>query len=90
MTEYELEDLLTPIMSAVIDISALYITLLVTFLVAVYLVGNRLTRAQAMTITVLFVVSTTVTIWADVMFFGRAIPIADALEALNPGRRYGA
>jgi len=90
MTEYELEDLLTGIMSLTIDLGALHITVVVMFLVAVYLAGNRLTSGQATTVSVVFVVATVVTSWGAMTLVGRAIPIADALEAINPGRQYGA
>ena len=89
MTEYELEDLLTSTMSASSDLFAIYVTLLVAYLVAAYLAGDRLTSAQATTISILFIVASTVMTWGCVTYIGRAIPFADALEVINPDRRYG-
>jgi cellobiose-specific phosphotransferase system component IIC len=89
MTEYELEDLLTSTMSASVDIFAIYISLLVAYLVAAYLAGDRLTSAQATTISILFLVASAVMTWGCVTYIGRAIPLADALEVINPDRRYG-
>ena len=90
MTEYELTDSLTSIMSAAVDIFSAYLSLVAAYLVAVYLAGQRLGALQITTISTLFSVAASVLVWAMYSYFSRAIPIAGALEAINPEVNYGA
>jgi hypothetical protein len=90
MTEYELTDSLTSLMSVASDIFAVYISLLAAYLVSVYLVGYKLGATQVITISTLFAVAGSVMIWGMYTFFSRAIPLVDALEVINPDGRYGA
>lgn len=90
MTEYELTDSLTSLMSVASDIFAVYISLLAAYLVSAYLVGHKLDAIQVITISTLFAVAGSVLVWGMYSFFSRAIPLADALEVINPDVRYGA
>ena len=90
MTEYEMADLLTSTTSAGIETFSAYLSVTIAYLVAVYLVGRKLTTLQMTTISILYVVSAAMLAWALYSYFSRAIPIADALEVINPGVNYGA
>ena len=90
MTEYELTDSLTSLMSVASDIFAVYMSLLAAYLVSVYLVGHKLGATQVLIISTLFTVACSILIWGMYTFFSRAIPLADALEIINPDVRYGA
>ena len=90
MTEYEMADLLTSTMNASVDVFSAYASLMVAYLVASYLVGQKLTNLQMAIISILFVVTASVMVWGTYSYISRAIPLADALEAMNPGVHYGA
>ncbi len=63
---------------------------MVAYLVAAYLVGQKLTNTQMATISILYIVTASTLVWGVYSYFSRAIPLADALEAMNPGVNYGA
>ena len=90
MTEYEMADLLTSTTHASVDGFSAYASLMVAFLVATYLVGQKLTNLQMVIISILFVVIASIMVWVTYSYISRAIPLADALEAMNPGVHYGA
>ena len=90
MTEYEMADVLTSTTHASVDVFSAYVTLMIAYLVATYLVGLKLTNTQMAIISILFVVTASTLVWALYSYLSRAIPLADALEAMNPGVNYGA
>jgi len=90
MTEYEMADLLTSTTHASVDGFSAYVSLMVAYLVATYLVGQKLTNLQMAIISILYVVTASLMVWAVYSYMSRAIPIADKLEAMNPGTHYGA
>lgn len=90
LTEYELEDILTSTTLASVESFGMYITVVASYLVVAYLAGNKLTSQQTFIVSVLFSIAALLTTWSAYNYLGRSIPFADALEALNPGRRYGA
>jgi len=90
MTEYEMADLLTSIGMGSLEALSTYLSVTIAYLVAVYLVGRKLTTLQMTTVSILYVVSAAMLAWAFYSYFSRAIPIADALEVINPGVNYGA
>ena len=90
MTEYEMADLLTSTTMAATETFSVYLSVTVAYLVAVYLIGRKLTTLQMATVSILYVVSAAVLIWAFYSYFSRSIPIADALEVINPDVNYGA
>lgn len=88
MTEFELEYLLTELGVAALETFGMYVTVTVAYLVAAYVAGEKLTKLQVFIVNTLFLVSTIISVWACIGYISRAIPIADALEVLNPDRRY--
>ncbi len=90
MTEYEMADLLTSITMAAVEVFSTYISLTAAYLVATYLVGQKLTTAQMTTVSILYVVAASIVVWGLYSYMSRAVPIADALEVINPGVIYGA
>ena len=90
MTEYEMADLLTSTTLASVEIFSTYISLIVAYLVATYLVGQKLTNSQMAAISILLVVTASSLAWGLYSYLSRAIPLADTLEAMNPGVHYGA
>ncbi len=90
MTEYELEDLLTGTSVAAVDSFGMYVTILVAYLIAAHLAGKQLSSLQIVTVSVLFVVASSITLWATYAYMSRSIPLADQLELINPHRTYGA
>ena len=90
MTEYEMADLLTSITMAAVEVFSTYISLTAAYLVATYLVGQKLTTAQMTTVSILYVVAASIVVWTLYSYMSRAVPIADALEVINPGVTYGA
>lgn len=90
MTQYELTDALTSMVHVQIGLFTAYVSLTAAFLVAIYLAGRKLTTAQAMTVGSLYSVAASVLAWGMFAIFSRAVPIADALEKLNPQVNYGA
>ena len=90
MTEYEMADLLTSTTLAAVETFSTYISLTVAYLVATYLVGQKLTTAQMTTVSILYVVTASIVVWALYSYMSRVVPIADALEVINPGVNYGA
>ena len=90
MTKYEMGDLLNSTLTATGEAFSIYITLLVAYLIASYMVGHKLTSTQSTIISSLFVVAATLPTWSVYTFMSRAIPIADALEKVNPDVMYGA
>ena len=90
MTEYEMADVLTSTTHASVDVFSAYVALMIAYLVATYLVGSKLTNTQLAIISILFVVTASTLVWALYSYLSRAIPLADALEAMNPGVNYGA
>ena len=90
MTEYEMAELLTGLVDGTIGSFLLDVSLLIAFLVATYLAANRMTRTQIVIVSALFSVAALLTAWATYSYMTRAVPLADQMEALNPGTRYGA
>ncbi|MEP5570047.1 MAG: hypothetical protein ABJN62_19560 [Halioglobus sp.] len=90
MTEYELEDALTSTTVASLEAFSMYVTILASYLVVAYLAGSKLTTQQMFIVSVLFAVSSLLATWSAFSYMERSIPFADALELLNPERRYGA
>ena len=90
MTEYELADLLNSNGQALVETFAVFVSLMAAYLVAVYLVGDKLARSQLMIISCLYVVAGLFFIWTTLAFANRAIYYADAMEALHPDQTYGA
>ena len=90
MTEYELADLLTSTTVAAVETFAVYISLMVAYLVATYLAGQKLSKPQIVTVSALYIVATSILIWAYYFYMSRAIRLADMLEELNPEAHYGA
>ena len=89
MTDYELQDLLNSTGIAGLEAFGMYMTLLVAYLIAAYLAGNRLTSAQALTLSVLFLVGSIIFMWGTFAYLGRAVAIVDELELLHPDVSYG-
>ncbi len=90
MTEYELEELLTITTMAGVEVFAMYVTILGSYLVAAYLAGKRLSFTQSLTVSVLFVYAASLTTYVSYAYLARAIPMADALQVIHPDRLYGA
>ena len=90
MTEYEMADVLTSTTHAAVETFSVYVSLMVAYLVATYLAGQKLTNTQMTTVSILYVVIASVLVWAIYSYMSRAISIADTLEAMNPGVNYGA
>ena len=76
MTEYEMGDLLTSTSFAAVDSFSIYISILVAYLVTSYMVGRKLNKAQATTVSALFVVAAALQTWSVFTYMSRAIPIA--------------
>ena len=89
MTDYELQDLLNSTGIAGLEAFGMYMTLLVAYLIAAYLAGSRLTSAQALTLSVLFLVGSLIFTWGTFAYLGRAVAIVDELELLHPDVSYG-
>ena len=90
MTEYEMGDLLTSTTMAAGESFSLYISLLIAYLITSYMVGHKLTSTQSTIISSLYVVAAILPTWSVYTYMSRAIPVADALEKVNPGIIYGA
>ena len=89
VTEFELEYLLTETGIASLQAFGMYVTVTVAYLVAAYTTGKDLSKSQVLVVNTLYIISASVMTWATVGYITRAIPFADALELIHPGRRYG-
>jgi hypothetical protein len=89
MNQYQLEDLLTNTTLAGVEAFGMYLTLLVAYLVASFTAGKKLSLGQAMTVSILFIVSALVMTWTTFGFINRAIVLAIELTSINPDRIYG-
>ncbi len=90
MTEYELEDVLTSTTNASLEAFTIYITLVASYLIVAYIAGRNLTHQQILIVSILFVFAALLATFSAYSYLARAIPMADALELMHPGRRYGA
>jgi len=90
MTEYELLELLTSTSLAAMEMFSNYLTLLASYLVVAYLVGDKLTTVQVITISILFLIGLLVTTYSSYNYMSRAVELADQLEAMYADRTYGA
>ena len=64
MTEYELLDLVSGAMDGMYDSTTLFLSIVSGYLLVAYLVGAKLTRAQVVIISTLFVVGASLQCWA--------------------------
>ncbi len=64
MTEYELLDLVAGAMDGMYDSTTLFLSIVSGYLLVAYLVGAKLTRAQVLIISTLFVVGAGLQCWA--------------------------
>ncbi|MFK8021115.1 MAG: hypothetical protein AB8B86_15225 [Pseudomonadales bacterium] len=90
MNQYQLEDILTSTSLASVEAFGMYVTLLAAYLVASFAAGEKLSKGQAVTVSVLFIVAALVMTWTTYGFLSRSIPLAAELAAMNPDRLYGA
>jgi uncharacterized membrane protein YqjE len=90
MTEYEMADLLTSTSFAAVESFSAYVALMVAFLVATYFAGQNMTRSQVVLVSMLYSISALLMTWTTYTYMSRSIPLADALEVLNPKTNYGA
>ncbi len=90
MTDYELQDLLNSTTTAGLEAFGMYMTLLIAYLVAAYLSGDRMTSAQAITLSILFLVGSLIFTWGTISYLDRAIAMVNELELRDPEARYGA
>jgi hypothetical protein len=90
MTEYELNDVLTTTGHAALETFSVYVSLMVAYLVATYLAGQKLSTTQITTVSILYVVTASILIWATYSYVSRAMWVSNTLEAMNPNINYGA
>ncbi len=90
MSEYELEELLTSASLAAVEGFTVYLSVTTAYLIAAYLVGRQLTPMQIFIVNTLYIVAGLIMTWSTFGYATRAIAFADALEVMNPDRRYGA
>ena len=64
MTEYELLDLVGVAMSFMYESTTLYLTIVSGYLLVAYLLGAKLSRVQALIVSMLFVVGASLQVWA--------------------------
>lgn len=88
MTEYELTDMLTNSTLAGVETFGMVVTLTGAYLVASYTAGKNLTTAQAVIISLLFVVAAVVMVTSNFGYLSRGIYLADQLKAINPDHQY--
>ncbi len=90
MSEYELEELLTSSSLAAVEGFTVYLSVTTAYLIAAYLVGKQLTPMQIFIVNTLYILAGFIMTWSTFGYATRAIGFADALEAINPDKRYGA
>lgn len=90
MTEYELNDVLSATGHGAVETYSVYVSLMVAYLVAIYLAGQKLSNVQMTTVSILYVVTASVLVWATYSYMSRAMWVSDTLEAMNPHINYGA
>ena len=88
MTEYELTDMLTNSTLAGVETFGMVVTLTGAYLVASYTAGKNLTTAQAVIISLLFVVAAVVMVTSNFGYLSRGIYLADQLKVINPDHQY--
>jgi len=84
MTEYELQELAFTAGGLGINFSALLITLISSYLVVAYVVGNDLTRPQVTLVNVLFLFTSSLFLYGSVSSFVKQLSIVEKLRILNP------
>jgi len=93
MTEYEIADLTTSVMGNYLTAFSVFITLISAYVIAAFVAGVRLSRAQVTFVNLCFITLTTVTSLVCATMLARALtlnlmsPLAD-LGGLPLGPRY--
>ncbi len=87
MTEYEMADVLTSTTHASVNVFSVYVTLMIAYLVATYLVGSKLTNTQMAIISILFVVTASTLVWALYSYFISRYSACRRLGGDEPGRK---
>ena len=86
MTEYELADLTTSVMSNYIATYSVFLTIVSAYVIAAFVAGSRLSRAQVAFVTLCFLSVTSVTILLCATMLSRALALSlqSPLEELAP------
>ena len=80
MSEFAFVEAFSALMSASLSAMGLYFTAVTGYLIAAYLIGERLTRSQLMIISTLFVIFALIMIFSGFSMAERAIELEVAFE----------
>jgi hypothetical protein len=88
VTEHELLDVFLSFQSLQQAWLASYVSALTAYLLAAYFIGAKLTRSQAVIVTVCFVVYSLECVYAAAGNGARMLELVDEVHALNPHRQF--
>jgi predicted anti-sigma-YlaC factor YlaD len=84
VTEYELADLMMSAVNGGTAVIGIFFTILSGYLIAAWLIGEKLTRTQVIMVNILYLSSATMMIWAWIARFLAALHFQNQLLVLNP------
>jgi predicted anti-sigma-YlaC factor YlaD len=84
VTEYELTDLMMSAANGGTAVIGIFFTILSGYLIAAWLIGEKLTRTQVIMVNILYLSSATMMIWAWIARFSAALRFQNQLLVLNP------
>jgi Zn-dependent protease with chaperone function len=84
MTEYELIDAVNSTMSIYLSTFLAYLTIVSAYLIAAFILGDKLTNQQVFVISGLFLFAAVLTMWSMWGLGSRIVYTAEALTHANP------
>jgi hypothetical protein len=84
MTEYELVDAVNSTMSLFLSTFMGYLTIVSAYLIAAFLLGDKLTTQQFIIISILFFFAAGLVVWSIWGLGSRIVYTADAVRHVNP------